>query len=68
MHKCFFLHLYMCDLCMSYARRCTGSPGTGVPDVCKLQSRVCKLSPGSLSEQSMLLTTEPYFQPHLEKL
>lgn len=40
---------------------------TGVTASCKLLCGCCELNPGSPEEQSVLLTTVPFLQPHPSK-
>ena len=42
-----------------------GSPGTGVTDGCEPTYRGWELNLDPLEEQQVLLTAEPFLQPHL---
>lgn len=63
----FFMFIYSNVLpsCVSVYHVCVGSPRTGVTGSCELPRRSWELNPGSLEEQPMLLTLEPFSRPHL---
>lgn len=45
-----------------------GFPGTGVTNDCKLPSGFRKMNSGPLQDQSLLITTEASFKPHIIRL
>lgn len=58
----FWLHVYMCTMCMTGARRIR-LPRTEITDGCKPPCQCWEPSPHPLQEQQAPLTTEPSPQP-----
>ena len=57
------LNVCKCTHVVHCPQRSEEGVGTGVTDTCQLPCGCWESNPGSLQEQSMLLTTEPSLQP-----
>lgn len=65
MHMCQCLHVYMCTMCVPCSCRVCQSPWNWNYGYLKPLCRYCRLSPGSLQKQQVVLTSVLFVQPWL---
>nr|XP_048280276.1 E3 ubiquitin-protein ligase NEDD4 isoform X2 [Myodes glareolus] len=59
-----FLFLWVWEFCLDKTEDGVGSPGSEATDGCEPPCGCWELNPGSLEEDHLLLSDEPYLQPH----
>jgi hypothetical protein len=62
-HEC--MHACMHVWCLQRPEEGTRSPGTGVTNDCKPPRECWESNPDPQQEQPVLLTVEPFLQPHM---